>query len=100
MFYGKGNHIVNCVIYMVLFLFVPILFIISPQNIAVWRMVLISTIYFIFIIVACIGELALRKMKKAKKDAESVEKTRENYMYLVYAMMVIIAATTLTLLRL
>ena len=100
MFYGKGNHIANCIGYVISYVILVVLaFRFPPRDIVLWRMIVMGLLFSVLFFISCKGELVLRKMKREKKEFEEIENTRENYMYLLLATMVVAVIASVLLLR-
>ena len=97
MFYGKGNHIVNSILYLAVYVAMQLLLLSMRDVVALWRIVLFSIPFASAFVVGGIGELALRRKKLEEKDEKSIEKTREKFMYLLGALIVIIGLAAIFL---
>lgn len=98
--YGKGNHVVNCIIYLAFgAIFMTVLIKAPTQNQDTWRFIVLGILCSSICAVGCAGELVLQKMKMKQNNDKAVEATRVKYMYSTYALGVIFALTALFLFR-
>ena len=100
MFYGKGNHIANCIVYVSAYAVLQYLLVAIPtQWITILQIIVPSFFGVSVCVVGCTGEIVLRNMKMAKKDDSAIETIRVKFMYSTFAAGVIFMIVTLFFFR-
>ena len=110
MFYGKGNHLIRCIVYILSYAFLQCTLIVVPiiirtqisspiEGLAVWQTIVVSFLGFAFCALACIGELILRRMKLLKKDDRAIEAARVKFIYAICAVAALLVSTAIFIRR-